>query len=463
MLGEKDKSRERGYTPFYNNMSLGDAATLEQAIRKSSAKEKSKIDLVNSCASPEQALEIISNRKLFASLSIEKQLNIIAWHPEIAEKMLIEIGQHLPAHLLYRLGTKSLRVAQFILSNHVMRSKLGSNIELLGSEDLEIAKYLMLHESGLLTIAGFRSLGFCHQEIAECILNSKMFCDELSGFELGSICSKHELIAQRVLDTPALRAKLDANALRSLYKHEKIAMRILTEPDLACKLDSLNCFGDANEAVALYILNTPFLLEKLRGEDLVSFRKHPRCAQIIINTPGLLRKILSNRGAVTFFAHENETFAKELFSKSSHTLGSDTLEALCVHPSIAAQIFVSPNLYKKLDTDAIVRIGRSNLALSKHILKVPQLASKLMQNHLWLLGKKQPTVIERTIDTTNFTGISSADLGDVQHAVTAELMCSRPQITQRLSRAQLAELSAVARINQIAQDAYKNYRFKKIC
>jgi hypothetical protein len=48
------------------------------------------------------------------------------------------------------------------------------------------------------------------------------------------------------------------------------------------------------------------------------------------------------------------------------------------------------------------------------------------------------------------------------HATTAELMFARPQITQQLSQAQFDELSALARINEIVQDAYKSYHFKKI-
>lgn len=417
-----------------------------QNLHEAQKVPKTKNAIVASCKTPEDALFIMQDHELFNSLSYQQQLLVIGAHPQMAIGLLdshtLESGD------FCYIAAKHLEVAEYVLSIKELREKLNqSDLVKLGMIHGDVAYYMLSQEDLMAKLSRLDAGNIIasHLTVAKGIIKSGKSLNLLHSICLAKLISSDFDIAEQILNEPKLRHQLKDDALSAFGKYPALAERVLADAQLRIRLksDYLGWMGRNNKVIAERILAEPDLREKIKSNffalsllaasdlgvalrilndkefELSSFllasiaRYHPQVAEMLLNTPHLLAKIL-----------------KDEYSKPLHYLA-------CT-PALLNRMLNAPSLRTKLAVSQVIYLINDKQAF-KRILTEDDLSAQLESEHLSRLANCKANV-EIILNKGELVAkLDGQDLSSmaVEHHYAAMRIVNTPSLLKLLNSEQL--------------------------
>lgn len=344
---------------------------------------------------------------------------------------------------------------------------------LLSKHYPEAANHILVHPGFSTILHEFVvSVAKPHHDVAMKVAVNTELNQNIQEYELSELCELYEDVALKVLTNEELNEGLDYIDLAILGQHHpKAAMHVLDQNDQDQNDEDLEEFarpegfdlsvlGEFLPEVARRILYT--YADKLRGSDIAyMLRRHPEIAEIVFNTPELLRKLTGEDLAVlcefslenaerilktknlckrlqekdlAYIAKYHESISKEMlknpllrarfktgkylayFGMHHMDVALSMLEArdLCgklngedlaklgsIHARVAWKIILTPKLFAKLNSKHLAMLVMNHEEIALYLIKTKNLCEQLDDKEIILLGRKHQSVAEYILKTTH--------------------------------------------------------------
>ncbi len=375
-------------------------------------------EIIDSCESPADALNILSTESLFKQLSFEDILNTARVHPELVALMFTknEFLKGLFGTDMVLLGTGHPEITMSILQNEELRSKLqGIDIVKLCKGNLKLITYVLNDKELQAKILNphvvngmLPDLVNGNIEVAEYLIN-KNFISLMNPRSLGAIANGNTEIAQYLLDNEKICEEINGDGLEVLGKGNfTVAKRIFEEESFYERLSGRNfailCHG--NFEIAKLIFQNESFCEKLSGSDLPYLASNNiEIALYILESDELSRKLtwgpyeaintLDNSKIANYIFDNKKYFDLKAWDINNIvTLGMTSSK-------IALYILTSKDLSIKLDGDSLLKLARCDNKIAKYILENKNLNGKFNGMQLAYLGQNNPQIAKFILDKKN--------------------------------------------------------------
>lgn len=316
------------------------------------------LEIVKSCTSKEDALNILSHESIYSQLNFTQFLEVVAFHPELVKCILKDnintIGK---TH-----GLLSIRDAMILASKN----------EEFGLELLKrpINEYIWEY--------WIADLATKHLSLAKFILNQPHLRRFIVKKDIIKLCEKDSESSSLVIDL----AKRENLPFAEFVTDPELADKLFNDGDNELDAHSLDCLGGRFAHIAKVIIDTPRLVDKL-GENWAHMgNNHPFVAQFLAEHPHIVNKL--NKQTIYDIALKHPGFAQSLSNEHLKRLSHDMAGQIAlIYPCIAQQI-VNDKPYFAEMVNAIHHLEKDSV-LPKLIIKYEfvawSLAELAMQQH----------------------------------------------------------------------------------
>lgn len=385
------------YVPAFQRFGTRRLSFISKAFQNYIPSETSFEELYESCLrEPEGVLYLLSHPTCLSHFTTIQLLQLVSCHLTLAVKVL-ELLPEIPFALstYFSILGANPEVAKYILANfdeYAFESEDDLTLfEIFSQMHQEIAllvlrTYLPLNPNFLayqiVNIARY------HEVAAEEVLNTEVLFNQLADDDLACLVYQHERLAMHVLDTPELCERMGIFELSILgRKHLSVAKRILQEhADRFREPDLIELCGN-NPLIAQEIINDPLLVAKLSEESLVFMTGTSETLALTVIRHPTLSQTLSAQSLITLGVPYpivvNEIQKTPGLNGKLNTL--QQLMLLCHSPELQHKLS-DPNINHNLNGDDLVTLSQYSLSSMKMILSTPELYHKLDANHLTDMG-----------------------------------------------------------------------------
>ncbi len=391
----------------------------EKEDKEGKTKEKRKLsEIMSSCQTPEDALNILSDGSLYDQFKVEELLTIAAFNPELIKKLLsnsllIDILDH---DQLSILGSQDEEIAIHILKSKELVSKLSAeNITYLGCKSKKAADFIFANEKLCEKLNGENlvKLGSVNEDNALKILKENNLKSKLSRIQYVRLHAYHEKLALELLNTEKLKGTIESGFLSELGLQRENIAKIIVKDETFRKVRR-------NEKISLYsaykepsIICFEKIKEELTDQQINMFAsKYESIALSVLRDPKLRSKLYD-----LYIGGIHEKVALELFETRRDRIFM--LEFGTKHESIAKKIIANKELYKVCGFDNLVKIGSSHEKIAETLLKNKNFCDNLVGISLAKLIKNHRKLIYNVLmDPKLCSLLKKASIKDIAVGVT---------------------------------------------
>lgn len=407
------------YLPAYRFVGRQGMPLLSKMWEKEDKEEKSKVkrkisEVLASCQTPEDALNILSDDSLYDQFKMEELLAITAFHPDLTKRLLANslLIEDLEPKKLSILGSQCEDIALEILKARRLLLKLSAeDITYLGTKSKKTAQVILSDEKlyGKLNGDNLVTLGSSHEDLALIILKDTNLKSKLSRMQFVKLNSYFENLALDLLKTELANNNINSDFLYTLgEKNLKIARIIFNNKTLISKLSPYQYekLIAAHKDIALRWFEK--YKEKLNADTLTMFAKeYESIALIVLKDPQLRSKLLTYHMQDIGKAHEKA--ALEIFNIFSTKIKEINnfffFDFGITHEIIAQMIFEDRALYNLVRAETLSRIGSCFEKIAKALLQDEKFCHKLNGVNLAILIKNHRKLIHHVLETPQLRSI----------------------------------------------------------
>ncbi len=412
-----------GYLPAYMQSGRNSVAGVSHAWHKALRRKPTVKEVVASCKSATDALNILADEYYWDQLSKDQTLTVAAWHPELASDL--QWREILTVDELLRLNHRT--PSKYV---EILKANRRAHLETFFENHPDVTEYLCA-TSGLKKILTERNIKvlqrYATKEKALKLLGSEASYNKLDTDTLFALAMRHECAAEIILSNDALSSKLEGMLHWFVNKHTKIINTFLKYRKEILSLTYLKSFvTDASTSIAIYdYINQHGITCTIK--DLVQVvRFDPTLAEKIFNQ----HKSALDSADLYLLAHQNEKIGLEIMENQelrekcflcSHMVCRSFADAKVKHPSIVNKILFYGNLkeladlartnpetadlaFEKakdyvLDSDSLLSFGLRSEKVATTILQSKHFIEKLTPSHRWQLVVKFPKLLHMVCTT----------------------------------------------------------------
>ncbi len=415
------------YLPAYRFVGRQGMPLLSKMWEKEDKDEKTKhrrklSEIISSCQTPEDALNILSDGSLYDQFKVEELLTIAAFNPELIKKLLsnsllIDILDH---DQLSILGSQDEEIAIHILKSKELVSKLSAeNITYLGCKSKKAADFIFANEKLCEKLNGENlvKLGSVNEDNALKILKENNLKSKLSRIQYVRLHAYHEKLALELLKTEKLKGTIDSSFLFELgSQSEKIAGIILKDKTIRVMLNRYQFITLTSMVKDLAINFFVYYKQKLNADELITFaKKYESIALGVLKDPKLKSKLEIYH--LLSIGREHNKAALELFETHRDSIFMFNFGSQ--HENIAEKILTDENIYKVLNHKQLARLGSCHQKIAESLLKNEEFCNELKGVDLATLIKNHRKLIYKVLKDPKLCSIlKKASIKDIAVGVT---------------------------------------------